>query len=293
MTEPSIESTVARLCFPRGDPGGVTTAGGTESTLLGMLLAKKDAAGAPVQTVCTRGSRPEVARVVGQLGMPAPVMLDTFDALPAVLGRITAATVVVMTVGTADTGAIDPLREVARVCRLRGTWVHVDAADGGVALFSDRLRPLLAGVELADSVAFEFPSLEAGIVVVRTAESLLTVRPPAVPDISAVFRAKRHRLAADLEDRCDLAAEVADEIAARPRLRLLARPELSTVVFRPAGADDATVAELCRGLPGFTGLGRVNVAGRTWLRLAVSDRAEHLRLLDLCSLSATALTPND
>lgn len=294
MTGPSIETTVARLCFPYGDPGGVTTAGATESTLLGLLLAKKDAVGAPVQTVCTRGSRPEVARVVGQLGLPAPVVLDTFDALPAALGRITMPTVVVLTVGTLDIGGIDPLREVGRVCRLRGTWTHVDAADGGVALFSDRLRPLLDGVELADSVALEFPTLNAGMLVVRSAESLLSVRPPDGPDIAEAFRARRHRLAAELEDRCDLAAEIADEIASRPRLRLLARPALSTVVFRPSGAGDDAVAELhARAQSGFPGLSRVNVASQTWLRLAVSDRAEHLRLLDLCSLSATALTPND
>jgi L-2,4-diaminobutyrate decarboxylase len=289
MTEPSVESAVARLCFPRGEPGAVITGAEPGPTLLGLLLAKQDAGGMPVQAICTRGSRPGVARVVGQLGMPAPIVLDSFGALPEVLGKITTATAVVATVGTADTGAIDPLRAVAKICRLRGTWVHVDAADGGVALFSDRLRPLLDGLELADSVALELPELDAGMLAVRSAESLTHIRPPMHPDVSHAFRAHRHRLAADLEDRCDLASELADEICARPLLRLWDRPVLSTVVFRPGQADDDAVADLHRQLASSPGLGRTSVDGRIWLKLAVSDRVEHLRLLELCSLSATGI----
>ena len=152
---------------------------------------------------------------------------------------------------------------------MRGTWVHVDAAESGAALFSDRLRPLLAGVELADSVAVGFPT--AGVLAVRSAESLTQVRPPAHPGVSVDTR----RLADELEDRCDLAVEVADAIRARPWLRLYAPPVLSTVVFRPTVGG---VPDLARR----TGLELVH----GWLKLVVSDRAEHLRLLELCSLSA-------
>jgi L-2,4-diaminobutyrate decarboxylase len=273
---PSVESTVAQLCFPRGEPGGVVTAGATESTLLGLLIAMRDAAGAPVQVITTHGGRPAVARVIGQLGLPAPLVLDSFDTLPEVLGRVATATAVVATVGTADTGAIDPLQAVAKACRLRGTWMHVDAAEAGVALFSDRLRPLLAGVDMADSVGVEFPG--AGVLAVRSAESLTQVRPPAHPGISADPR----QLGAELADRCDLAVDVAAEISARSRLRLLQPPVLSTVVFRPALAGDDVVADLAQR----TGLALVRAQGADWLKLVVSDRAEHLRLLELCSLSA-------
>jgi hypothetical protein len=54
------------------------------------------------------------------------------------------------------------------------------------------------------------------------------------------------------------------------------------VVFRPALAGDDVVADLARR----TGLEYVQVLGSGWLKLVVSDRAEHLRLLELCSLSA-------
>lgn len=63
--------------------------------------------------------------------------------------------VVVATAGTTGTGAIDPLPEVAEVADAFSAWYHVDAAWGGSAALSDRLRPLLDGVERADSLVWD------------------------------------------------------------------------------------------------------------------------------------------
>jgi L-2,4-diaminobutyrate decarboxylase len=52
-------------------------------------------------------------------------------------------------------GAFDPLTEIAEVCRQYGVWLHVDAAHGGSACLSERYRHLVAGLELADSVAWD------------------------------------------------------------------------------------------------------------------------------------------
>lgn len=298
MTEPSMESSVARLCFPRGEPGAVITNGGSESDLLGLLLAKKDAAGAPVQAVCTRGARPSIAQAAAQLGLPEPIVVDSFDRMPDALAKLLTATVVVASVGTADTGAIDPLRDIGNACRRRGSWLHVDAAGGGAALFSDRLRPLLDGVELADSVTIELPELGAstGLLAVRDIGSLTGVRLTAHPEVAAVFRACRAGLGPSMERRHDTAAVLADAIRARDALRLWDQPALTTVVFRPVDAADDLVADLPARLPG-PAVDVTIVDSRVWLRINVSDRSagEYLPLLDMLEQPVRVLgrSPND
>ncbi len=59
---------------------------------------------------------------------------------------------VVGTCGTTSAGAIDPLREIGGFCADNGLWFHVDAAWGGAAILAPSLKPLLSGIELADSI---------------------------------------------------------------------------------------------------------------------------------------------
>jgi glutamate/tyrosine decarboxylase-like PLP-dependent enzyme len=59
------------------------------------------------------------------------------------------------TAGTTGGGMIDPLARCAAIAREQGIWYHVDAAWGGAALASERLRGLLAGMELADSITID------------------------------------------------------------------------------------------------------------------------------------------
>ena len=62
---------------------------------------------------------------------------------------------VVASGGTVDTGAIDPLPEIAELCRKYGTWMHVDGAYGGLFALCDEGRELLRGIDQADSVALD------------------------------------------------------------------------------------------------------------------------------------------
>ena len=62
---------------------------------------------------------------------------------------------VVATAGTTGGGMIDPLEDCAGIARAAKLWYQVDAAWGGGALASERLRPLLAGIELADSITID------------------------------------------------------------------------------------------------------------------------------------------
>lgn len=62
---------------------------------------------------------------------------------------------VVGNAGTVNTGAIDDLSALADLCEREGLWFHVDGAFGALAALSDQLRPLVAGMERADSIAFD------------------------------------------------------------------------------------------------------------------------------------------
>ena len=59
------------------------------------------------------------------------------------------------TAGTVATGAVDPLEAIADICARHGLWFHVDGAYGGPAVLAPELAPLFAGIERADSIAFD------------------------------------------------------------------------------------------------------------------------------------------
>jgi L-2,4-diaminobutyrate decarboxylase len=160
-------------------------------------------------------------------------------------------------------------------------------------LFSQRLRPLLDGLEMADSVTVELPELGAstGLLAVRDVGSLTGVRMIAHPEVAAVFRTCRSQIGPSAEHRCEIAAEIAAEVRARPWLRLWAEPALATVVFRPAGAADDLVADLA-----VDGLELTTVDSEVWLRITVTGRhtlADYLRLLTAHHVRVLGRTPND
>ncbi|CAF1308697.1 unnamed protein product [Didymodactylos carnosus] len=78
------------------------------------------------------------------------------------------------TAGTVGTGSIDDLNGIADLCEKYSLWFHVDGAIGAVARCSKRLAPLVAGMERADSLAFDLHKLfsipyEAGCILIRDA----------------------------------------------------------------------------------------------------------------------------
>ena len=122
--------------------------------------------------------------------------------------------IVVGNAGTVNTGAIDPLEELADLCRRESLWFHVDGAYGAMARLSPRLAPLFAGMERADSIAADphkwlYVPYEAGATLVREPGRLGGDVPqvPGVPRVGSgqpvsgpgVVRGARRRALARLQ----------------------------------------------------------------------------------------------
>jgi glutamate/tyrosine decarboxylase-like PLP-dependent enzyme len=80
---------------------------------------------------------------------------------------------VIGSAGTVNTGAIDDLNALADLCQEEDLWFHVDGAIGAVAVLAENIKPLLAGIERADSVALDLHKwmhipFEAGCAIVRS-----------------------------------------------------------------------------------------------------------------------------
>jgi glutamate/tyrosine decarboxylase-like PLP-dependent enzyme len=185
--------------------------------------------------------------------------------------------------GTVSTGAVDDLAALGEFCRAEGLWFHVDAAYGAFGMLSPRLRPVLRGIERADSVAFDFHKwgqvpYDAGIALVRDPAKHLAAFDHAAdylrrekrglatgelwpcdlgPDLSRGFRALKvwttlraygtEALGRVAEQCCDIAAALGERILADARLELLAPVGLNVVCFRvraPEAVVDALNADV-------------------------------------------------
>jgi glutamate/tyrosine decarboxylase-like PLP-dependent enzyme len=175
---------------------------------------------------------------------------------------------VVASVGTVNTGAIDPLPALADFARAQSMWLHVDGAYAALGMLAPDVAPLLDGIARADSIAFDFHKwgqvpYDAGYFLARDGERLLdafaapaaylqragrglaagTAWPCDVgPDLSRGFRALKTWLTfqvygADAIGRsisatCALARLLAERVAAEPELELAASVNLNIVCFR-------------------------------------------------------------
>lgn len=163
--------------------------GGSLANLTALTVARDTVLGAtrlPVGTAyLSTQTHMSVVKALSILGVPAerirrvpvdeqfrldPVALDSAIAGDLATGLVPF--VVVATAGSTNTGAIDPLREIAEVSSKHKTWMHVDGAFGASALLSRRHRDLLAGIELADSLSWDahkwlFQTYGLGVVAVK------------------------------------------------------------------------------------------------------------------------------
>jgi glutamate/tyrosine decarboxylase-like PLP-dependent enzyme len=286
------------LAYPR-ECGGLFVSGGNMANFVGFLAARAAAAGWDIrrQGVAAPGAQPlrvyasaethtwiHKAADMSGVGTDAVRWIPTTGdlrmqtgALADALSRDRAAglvpMLVVATAGSVSTGAVDPLPEVAALCREHGVWLHVDGAYGAFAATVPGAAPELDALPLADSVAVDphkwlYAPLEAGCILVRDQESLrkaFAYNPPYYhfhehatnyvdfgPQNSRGFRALKVWLALQQVGRDGYARMIGDDIALAARLfdRMAAHHELeaftrslSIATFRYVPPDLRSTAE--------------------------------------------------
>jgi aromatic-L-amino-acid/L-tryptophan decarboxylase len=194
IEEQLIRWLAGRFGLPAG-AGGQVVAGGAVANLVGLKVARDRAsedargsglrAGPPLAFYASTESHVVHQRAADILGLGSEAVRaievdDRWSMRPEALaqaierdlaaGLVPAA--VIATAGTTATGAIDPLPAIADVCERHAAHLHVDACYGGPAALADELRPLLAGIERADSIAVDahkwlYTPLLGGCVIVR------------------------------------------------------------------------------------------------------------------------------
>lgn len=277
--------------------GGLLVTGTSAANLIAVLIARARAVdgirragvgGTGLVAYASAAVHLCVGRAMDMAGLGSEALrLITIDAagrmlIPALADAIAADRaaglhpfLVVGTAGSVDIGAIDDLSGLAALCRHERLWFHVDGAFGALAALSPTLRPLLAGIEQADSVAFDFHKwgqvpYDAGCIVVRDrayAEDAFSA--PAAylrhearglsggapwpcdygPDLSRGFRALKvwftfktwgaDAIGAAILDTCEIARHLAELVDAAPMLERLAPVALNIVCFRYRFPHDA------------------------------------------------------
>lgn len=281
-----IEWTAGRIGFPGAAADGIFTSGGTQSNLQALAIARlrhPDGTTSRLRILASADGHFSVQKAARLLGLgDAAVIGVRTDADrrmdPAALSRELSAAerdgvpvAVVATAGTTDFGAIDPLPEIAALCRGYGAWLHVDAAYGGGLLVSGRHRDRLAGIEHADSVTVDFHKtffqpVSSSAVIVRDRSTLDGIRwhadylNPSDSDnpnqVDKSLQTTRRfdalklwltlrvmgpdLIGAYVDTVIELAAEAYAKLILIDDLELAAPPSLSTLVLRhrPAGVNE-------------------------------------------------------
>ncbi len=206
---------------------------------------------------------------------------------------------VVSAAGTTNTGAVDPLGPIADLCAHEGLWHHVDGAYGGFFYMCPELRPLLVGLERADSLTLDphkglFLPYGTGALLVRDGSVLRRVHAaagdylPAMPEeaddcydpsqygpeLSRGFPGLRvwlsvklygtAKLRAAVAEKRALALQAAEAIGRLPGVVMDAPPQLSLFAFHlewPGSTLDEQNAATQQLLDRVTARGKVMLTG--------------------------------
>lgn len=231
------------------------------------------------------------------------------------------------TAGTVDVGAIDNLGALAEIAASEKLWFHVDGAYGALAMLSPEIAPHLAGIERADSIAFDFHKwgqvpYDAGFVLVRDGEMHRdTFASPSAylrresrgmaagspwpcdfgPDLSRGFRALKtwftikvygaEKMGEVISSTCALAQYLKQRIEETPALELLAPVALNIVCFRYRCADaDRVNSDIVVALQesGIVAPSTTTINGKLAIRAAIVNHRTNSNDIDALIRAAVA-----
>jgi glutamate/tyrosine decarboxylase-like PLP-dependent enzyme len=315
--------------YPHAPGAGLLTSGASAATIVCLAGARGRAArdvrpaglaGGP-RLLCYVPSEAHscVPRAIELLGLgsesirPVPLAggrLDSEQLRAAIAAdRVAGGTpaLLVGSAGTVNTGAVDPLDDLADVAAAEGLWFHVDGAYGAFGVLDPAIAPRYRGMERADSLTLDPHKwlgvpVDAGCALVRRADDLReafsTVPPYLRQDAGAEvgtfaeygleqtrpFRALktwatiaargRDGIVAQVVRADALARELGAMVEREPWLELAARPETSIVAFRarPPGCTPEEVEAVNRALPE-----AVQARGRAFITGTIYEGRETLR----------------
>jgi aromatic-L-amino-acid/L-tryptophan decarboxylase len=270
------------------EAAGILVSGGSAANLTAIACAREAIVGPMSPRIIAYASdqtHSSVARAARHLGFrPDQIRVlptddrfrirldDLADAIDADAHAGRLPFLVIANAGTTNTGAVDDLAAISRLCRERGIWLHVDGAYGAFAVLTERGRSALGGLELADSVTLDphkwlAMPFEVGCLLVRDGAGLeraFELHPEYLQErldaghgvnfadrglqLTRASRAIKVWLAiqtfgvdafrAAIDRAMDLVLEAQHRIAADDRLELVTPASLGVLTFRRRGAPD-------------------------------------------------------
>ncbi len=296
QTPVEVERQVVRwvrdlFAFP-DTASGLFVTGTSMANFIGLLVARTAALGAQVRQIglpsdvhltayTSVGAHVSISQAMDMAGIGSSALRrvpvnDQYQMDVVILEKMIAADrvagmtpfLIAATAGTVDVGAIDPMLEIAAIAKRENIWFHVDGAYGALGRLAIDIAPLLQGIELADSIAFDFHKwgqvpYDAGFILVRDgALHQSTFASPAAylkretrgmaagspwpcdfgPDLSRGFRALKtwftlqvygsEKLGLVISHTCVLARYLKKQVEMSSQLELLAPVALNIVCFR-------------------------------------------------------------
>lgn len=193
--------------FPVKNGGGIFTSGGSMANLTALVTARRQKCGddfskaiiymsdqthsSNIKAIRTIGFRKDQVRII-PTDMEFKLSMNKLKNAIA-KDRLEGYTpfCMIATAGTTNTGTIDPLDEIATLCKKENLWFHIDGAYGGAAILSNKGSKALKGIQKADSLTVDphkwfFQPYEMGCLLVRNHKWLsqtFTEKPEYLRDI--------------------------------------------------------------------------------------------------------------